>query len=230
MTLNPSMGNALQGAAPLVCLLLEIELPSHTIRISDGGPVIFGGQLFDSQDSVYGVLDQVETVTDALGTEAPKVRFGFLPASLPAMAEITNPTNQGSPVKLWFGAIDQATGWLIGEPELLFLGELDTAEFEATESATVITFDVASAWERLFDSNEGLRLNNAFLQSVWPGALGFEYITHIQRRLPWNQDARRPTVVRDVNGGGGGSGSFTGGGGGYGGGGRWDGNDMVVLY
>jgi hypothetical protein len=214
MALNATLDAALQGPAPLVCCLLKIELPAATLRIVDGaGHVTFGGETYSGDDPVYGVLGSIETVDEAIGTEAPRTRFVFLPSSLTALAEITAPTVQGSPVRLWFAAIDPATGLILGEPELLFLGEIDTAEVDYSSEGTAITFDVASAWERLFEANEGARLNNAFHQSVWPGEKGFEFVTQIQRQEPWGYDAPRPAVVSDVvRSGGGSGGGFVGGG------------------
>lgn len=228
MALDASLDAALKGAAPLVCLLLKIELPDHTIRLVDGaGEVVHEGQTYTGEDQVYGVLDAVEEMTEQVGTEAPTVRFTFLPASLPALADITNPANQGSPIFAWFAAVDPATGLIIGEPELLFNGELDTAEVEASENATVISFDAVSSWERLFEANEGHRLNDKFWQSIYPGARGMQYVTEIQRDLPWGYDAPRPRVASDTNGGGGGGGaggggSPIGGGPGQGGGVIWN--------
>lgn len=213
MALDTSLEAALQGAAPLVCVLLKIELPEHTITLVDGvGEVEYDSETYTGEDAVYGVLDSVESITEQVGTEAPTVRFTFLPASLDALADITNPANQGSPIYIWFGAVDEATGLLIGEPELLFNGELDTAEVEAGPESTVIAFDAVSAWERLFEANEGHRLNHQFWQSVYPGALGLQYVTEIQRDLPWGYDAPRPRVVSNVVGGGTGGGSPIGGG------------------
>lgn len=236
MALDTSLDAALNGAAPLVCLLLKIELPGHTIRVLDGaGQITFDSEVYTGADDEYGTLDAIETVSEQVGTEAPMLQLTFLSASVDALADITNPANQGSPVNVWFGAVDDATGLLIGEPELLFIGELDTADVEVGGAATVISFSVASAWERLFDMGEGQRLNNAFIQSIYPGALGAEFVIAIQRDLPWGYDAPRPAVVSDVIGGqpgrggspvGGGSGNAGGGGGGgrlgYGGvGGLW---------
>ncbi|WP_309091709.1 hypothetical protein [Phenylobacterium sp.] len=217
MSLDASLDAALRGAAPLVCVLLKIELPGHTILLVDGvGEVTYDGETYTGEDEVYGVLDSVEGITEQVGTEAPTVRFTFLPATLSALADITDPANQGSRVYVRFGAIDPATGLLIGEPELLFLGELDTAEVEAGEASTVIAFDVVSAWERLFEANEGRRLNDKYWQSLYSGARGMQYVTEIQRDLPWGYDAPRPRVVSDTVGGvqpGRGGGSPIGGGG-----------------
>lgn len=223
MALDASLDAALKGAAPLVCLLLKVELPGHTIRVLDGaGEVEYDGQTYTGEDDVYGVLDSIETLSEQVGTEAPAVRFTFLPATLTALADLTNPVNQGSPVSLWCGAVDPATGLLIGAPELLFLGEFDTADVDASGETTVINFNVASAWERLFEASEGQRLNNAFIQSVYPGALGAQFVISVQRDLPWGYDAPRPKVVSDVIGGQPGrGGSPVGGGSGGSGGPRW---------
>ncbi len=218
MALEASMNAALKGAAPLVCCLLEIVLPEAAIRIVDGaGAVAFDGHVYTGEDPVYGTLKAVEAFSEQVGIEAPRVRFGFLPKSLAALAEISAPIVQGSPVSLWFAAVDPETGLIIGVPELLFTGEVDTADPDFSQGETLLTIDVASAWERLFDGNEGARLNNAFHQSIWPGEKGFEFVTQLQRQEPWGYDAPRPNVVSDVNGGRPGGGIGGGGGGGSGG-------------
>lgn len=226
MPLNAFLDAALKGAAPLVCLLLKVELPGHTITVLDSaGQVAFGGETYTGADTVYGTLNGIETVTEQTGTEAPMIRLTFLPASLTALAALTNPANQGSPVQVWLGAIDEATGLMIGEPEALFIGEVDTADVEIGAQTTVISINAASAWERLFDVGEGQRLNNAFIQSIYPGALGAQFVIAIQRDLPWGYDGPRPAVISDVIGGAPGRGGSPIGGGG----GRLDGPGMVNL-
>lgn len=221
MALDASLDAALKGAAPLVCLLVKIELDGHTIHALDGaGQVVYDGATYTGEDAVYGAFDSVETVSEQVGTEAPAVRFTFLPATLTALADLTAPVNQGSPVSVWFGAVDSA-GLVIGTPELLFYGELDTAEVDVGGETTVINFNVASAWERLFDPSEGQRLNNAFIQSIYTGALGASFVISVQRDLPWGYDAPRPKVVSDVIGGQPGRGGSPIGGGGGGGGAGW---------
>lgn len=202
MALDIATNAALQQPVSMICCLLQIALPVRTIRILDGAvPITHEGHLYEGEDAVFGTLDAVEDVTEQVGTEAPTIRFTFLPTSVAAMAEITSPLMQGSEVSLWFGVIDPDSGLLIGAPELLFLGELDTAEIDVDTNRTVISFDVASAWERLFEASEGQRLNNSFQQSIYPGDLGMEFVTQIQREEPWGYDAVRPAVVSDVTGG-----------------------------
>jgi hypothetical protein len=223
MALDPAMNVALKGAAPLVCLLIQLELQGYTIRSIDGtGQVVFNGETFAGDDPFYGVLEGVEPITEEIGTEAPRVRITYLPRSLAALADLTLPSNQGSPVSIWFGVVNPVTGLLIGTPELLFVGELDTADVDASETSTAITFDIASAWERLFEQSEGQRLNNSFHQSIYPGERGFEFVSLVQREEPWGYDGPRPNIVADVIGGvpGGAGGAPSTGGGVGGGGGR----------
>lgn len=202
MALDVSLAAALQGPAATVFCALEIVLPDHTLRVLDGtGVVAFGDRTFGGSDATFGILHAIESVAEQVGTEAPRVRFTFMPSTMDATVALSAPSAQGSEVSLWFGAVDPATGLVIGEPELLFIGELDAVEGAFDQNSRVLTLDVASAWDRLFDVNEGNRLNNAFHQSIWPGELGFQYVTQIQRDEPWGFDAPRPRVVADVLGG-----------------------------
>ncbi len=202
MALDSTLDTALRGAAPLVVHLVKIALPAGTIRVLDGaGTLTHNAETYTGEDAVFGVLDGLEAIGEQVGTEAPAMRLTFLPATLSALSQLTDPANQGSAVSVWFGAVDPATGLLLGTPETLFVGELDTADVEVSTSRTVISFNVASAWERLFAVNEGQRLNNAFIQSLYSGALGASFVIAVQRDLPWGYDAPRPGVVADLNGG-----------------------------
>lgn len=186
MALDPTMNTALQAAAPLAFCALEMALPDHDIRALDGsGVVSFNGLLFTGSDDTYGTLNGIETITESVATEAPKVRFSFLPKSMIALASLVNPVVQGSEVTFWFGVVNPATGLVMGVPEVLFVGELDEAEVSTTQSSQTITFDVASAWERLFDANEGARMNDAYQQSLYAGDLAFQYITGVQENIYW---------------------------------------------
>ncbi len=76
MALDASLNTALQGAAPLVCLLLKIELPAGDVRLIDGaGEVVFNGETYLGKHSLYGTLDMIESMNEEVGTEAPMVRM-----------------------------------------------------------------------------------------------------------------------------------------------------------
>ncbi len=203
MALDASLEAALQGAAPTIVVLLKIELPDHTIRLVDGaGVVAYESQTFTGEDETYGTLSGIESIEEGVGDEAPKVRISFLPPTVTAIANLTAPGVQGSPVNIWMGAVDPSTGLIVGDPELLFSGELDEAELATDQGSQILLMDVASIWERLFDSNEGARQNQDFHQSIYGTSNegGFNDVTGVQKKLYWGFQG--PTGAQNYGGGG----------------------------
>lgn len=198
-TLSPGLDAALAGSAALIFIAAEIAHPAGTLRLLDGaGSVAIDGETFTGADATYGVLNSIETFTDGIEAEAPRLVLSILPPTNTAAASLADPLAQGSSVTLWFGALDPATGLVIDEPELWFLGELDTPTLRIGEGSRVVEFEVASIWERFFRTDEGARLNAAFHESVWPGELGLQFATEVQRQLPWGSDLPRPVAITDA--------------------------------
>lgn len=243
MALDPVMKGAMQQPYFISAYLMEIELPTYSIRILDGsGEIRWGQRTFYGSDPIFGTLAAIDPIQEQIGTEAPLMRMKFLPQSTFSTANITAPINQGSPISIWWAVVDRSTGSVIGEPYLCFSGELDTAEIDIDQTETNVTMDVASVWERLFQNQEGKRLNNANHQRVWAeratSERGFEFVVAIQRNEPWGYDGPRAALVADTIGGqpasgggnqpglgNGGGGSVGNGGGGFSGGGSYD---MVI--
>lgn len=191
---------ALQGDGVLLFHALEIVLPGPVnIRLLDGsGFVTIGGNLYAGDDATYGALDGIDPFTDGVGGESPHLVFRVDPPSNAAAAALASASNQGSAVSLYFGEMDRATGLLIGAIDTLFIGEIDVGILTAGKNSRQVEVDVASQWDRFFDLDEGIVLNNAWYQSLYPGKLGLEYITDIQLQIPWGTDGVRPNVVTDV--------------------------------
>ena len=237
MSLNADMKNEMQRPYFITAFLFEIILPLKTIRILDGsGEVYWNNFIWRGRDEVFGQMSTVDPLQEQVATEAPVMRMRMLPQDNFSLSYITDPNQQGSPINIWWAVIDRSTGLVVGEPYLVFGGELDAAEADIDTNETSVTMDIASVWERLFMTGEGRRLNNANHQRVWAeragSELGFQYITSIQRQEPWGYGGVRPALVADVIGGApasygggsgggagiGGGGSGVGGGGGFGGG------------
>lgn len=193
---------ALGQSSVLIFVALEVELPGHTIRLLDGsGAVTFDGKTFSGRDATYGTLGGVEPLTDGTDGETPVLTITLLPPTNTAAATLCGPALQGAAVSLWFGAADPATGAAIDAPELVFVGALDVPVLKVDSSGRALEIEVASVLERFFRDDEGARLTDAFHQKCRPGEKGFEYVTEVQRQLPWGSDQPRPGVVRDVSGG-----------------------------
>ncbi|MDB5458157.1 MAG: hypothetical protein JWP92_3742 [Caulobacter sp.] len=197
--LSPALATAFSGRSVLMFCAVEIDLPAGALRLLDApGQVTFGGRTFLGRDPVYGTLGGVEPVTDGVETDAPEITITVLPPTMTAAASLASPTAQFSAVTIWVGALDKVTGEVIPDPYVLFVGEVDVPTLSGDGGSRSLQYSVTSVFELLFEVDEGARLNNAFHQSVWPGERGLEYVTEVQRSLPWGAETARPAAVRDV--------------------------------
>jgi hypothetical protein len=185
--------------ALLVFVAVEIALGSGFLRLVDGsGEVSFAARTFVGLDPVFGVLANLEAVTDGMGAEAPALNVGINPPTANAAAILAGEDMQGRSVLVWLGTLNPQTGVVTPDPVLVFVGEVDQGVLNVGTGSRGLALNCVSIWERLFDDAQGVRLSNAYHQSAWPGELGFEYVTAVQRQLPWGSDAPRPNVVSDA--------------------------------
>jgi hypothetical protein len=165
--------------------LCEIVLPSRTVRLCDGAMLSWGGNSFTTEDSEFGTIESVDAVTEAVSDEAPSGKMTMLPPESVAAADLVQPDVQGSSMKFWLAEVDQATGTVVGTPELLFSGFLDTMTLRIGRSRRVLEIEFISEAERLFWTKEGNVLSTRFHQLAWPGELGFEHATGVPALVPW---------------------------------------------
>lgn len=185
---------ALQAPAPTVCWLVEIALPSGTVRLTDAGEVVFGGQVFHGEHPTLGVLGSISGLKDGAASTTTRVDVVVLPRSDQAAADLTDPAAQGARVRIWFGAVNPATGALIGTPELKFDGELDKAAF--TVGATwSVTVQCGTQAERQLEPNEDWRLNHPFHSAIWTGETGLTYVTNVAKKIYWRLDSPNGSIT-----------------------------------
>lgn len=189
--------------APLLFVGVEVQLPdAGWLRLLAGaGEVVMAGKTFVGEDATFGTMAELDAVQDGFGDDAPALRIGIAPPTTSAAAILAGQNMQGRTVLVWFGVIDRATGQAgtgTDAPVLIFAGEVDQGVLKVDRGSRAITLECVSIWERLFEDAEGVRLTNAYHQSAWPGELGFEFVTDVQRQLPWGSDTPRPDVVRDA--------------------------------
>lgn len=218
---TPAMDFALEQSFVPDFLAVEVQLPFYTLRLIDGAsqldmpvPDLLTGvetvQTFRGEDPTYGTMGAMDATTEGLGTNAPTMRMVVRCPTLAAAAQLNLPTNQDANVRMWYGVVNYETGAVLGV-ELLFWGWLNQPRFATAANQRDVEFDVASAMELLFDNNEGQRLNHQTLTKAFPGARGLEYVSDIERTLPWGSDAARSPLISAAGGGytGGGGGGYT---------------------
>ena len=201
--LTPQMRAALEATDPLCVALLEINLPDYDLRLIDGASEVpWGDKLFVGRDPVYGVWSASDAFGDGIGDQVPAMGFTLLPAAIEDAGRLTAPNVQTSRTRVWFGVIDKTTGGLIPNPYQLFEGEMDQPTLTVGKGVLELEYTVASAFERLFLSDEGNRLSDSFHQLRWPGERGLEYMTGLVRQIIWGP-GDRPSGITSLNGGGG---------------------------
>jgi len=184
--MDPALANALAETNPTIFGAIEIVLPAHTLRLLTGsGVVSFDGKTFTGQDATFGVLDSIGNLTDGTGDEAPALQITLAPASDAAAADLSSASMQGAQVSIWLGAVDPSTGLVIGEPLLIFLGQLDTATLKVSANSRLLDLEITSAFEWFFFNDDGARLSDSFHKWLWPGETGLSQVTGVQHQIYW---------------------------------------------
>lgn len=181
--------------------LLEIALPTHTIRLCEGGFVRWGANLFESADPVFGTVGSVGDLSEGVGEEVPVFELTFLPPGSTPPAQLSQPGYQGSVAQFWIGEIDVDAGTLIGTPALQFVGEVDQTEIEFARDSRSVSMTMVSEAARLLERNIGNSLSPSWHKSIWPGETGHDQATGLGRQVAWGVESPRGGF-----GGGGGSG------------------------
>jgi hypothetical protein len=199
---TPEMEAELRKPFATIFGALKVDLPDGTVTLLDGaGTVTFGGDTYTGRDALFGVLDTVDSIQDGGGDSAPALSITLLPDSDADAADICSPTMQGSPVSLYLGAVDPATGAVIADPLLIFSGELDQPVLTIDNGIRQLTFECASAFERLFSGDEGARLADSFHKSIWPGETGLANATGVLKTVFWGLDKPKGAITYGVPGG-----------------------------
>lgn len=171
--------------------LLKIELPDATVRLSDGGFVEFNGETYRSTDPVFGGIASLEALTEGVGEEIPALELALNPAGTSAASDLSRPGFQRSSVRLWVGEYDVDAGTLVGDPDLLFYGQIDQTVLRIGRSARDLAMTIVSTLERLFMRNEGNSLSPVFHKSVWAGETGHDNATGLTIPVAWGVESSR---------------------------------------
>jgi len=186
---------ALEDQVITLAGLCEIALPDRVVRLCDGAFVNWPSRgLFTSKDEQLGVIDSVSPVAEAVGDEAPQGSLTMLIPEGAAAADLFMPDAQGGAMYFWLAEVSAATGEVVGTPDMLFAGRIDTLKLTVGKRRTLeITF--MSEAERLFWTREGNVLSPRWHKSIWPGETGLDAATGTQTTVPWGTSAPRGQKV-----------------------------------
>lgn len=183
--LSPALDTALAGDVVSVFGALTIGVGVDTIRLLDGSDeLVIAGNTY-SGESTYGKWNALDKFQDGTGDSAPSIVISMTPADDSSILALSGPEMQGKVAQVHFGAVDQTTGLIIGDPYLLFDGEVDITRYIFGERTSEIEFECVGGMDRLFFNDEGIRLVPSFHVQVWPGETGMNHVTGIRTTIYW---------------------------------------------
>lgn len=188
--------------------LCKIDLPTRTVRLTDGGLVQWGSETFDARDAVFGTLGAIEALGEGIGDEVPALSITFLPAIAAVASALMQPGFQTARVRFWISEVQPATALVIGTPDLQFDGQLDQTVLRVGRDRRELDMTVVSMAERLFNRASGNNLSPTFHKSVWAGETGHDQASGLTVSVAWGAEAP-VTSGRATTGGGFGAGGFT---------------------
>jgi hypothetical protein len=170
--------------------LCKIELPTGDVRLCDGGFIEFDSEVYRSSDALLGTIASIQAMGEGTGPEVPAMEMTLMPPEDTSPSELAQPGWQTSRARFWVGEYDPEAGTLIGDPDLVFDGQLDQASL-SVGMVRELALTVVSLAERLFERNAGNALTSAWHKSIWPGELGHDNATGLAVQVAWG--AASPT-------------------------------------
>lgn len=204
------------GVEATLCFLMRLQLPDHTVLLSEGGTVVYESETYTPDDNRFGIITDFSDFTSGSADEAPAFELTMAPPAVVAATTLSDPENQGSPIKFTVVSINRATGAVLSA-HTIFTGILDYTLLELGEGSRSIKVGFTTEIDRFFRTDKGNRLSPAFHKTVHPGETGLDLMSGTEISIPWGDNGPRPRINGYSSGGGPG---FTGGfGGGFGTGG-----------
>jgi hypothetical protein len=175
--MDGALVTGLSGQVIRPFIAASLVLNTRTVYLVDGGgQVTFGGNTYTGSDDELGSVAAMAEVSDEIAVEEMGWQMVLAGTTFDGVQELIDATYTGR-VTVYLGALNDATGLPIGEPDMRFSGFLEPVQEAHSMGQYAVTLDFSSAWSKLLRANEGQRLNGPFHELAWPGELGLEY-TH----------------------------------------------------
>lgn len=184
----------------LLAGLMKMELPGRTVLLCDGGFVPWDGEIYLSADDVFGTIGGFEVPEEGVGEVIPSGSLSMLPPGTAAAVALSQPAYQGSRVRLWVAELDEATGQVIGVPDLQADWQLDRTVLRSKRGGRSVDIDCVSQGQRLLAKVEGNVLSSAHHSSIFGGERGFDNATGLATSFAWGvASPPRGTVASNTN-------------------------------
>lgn len=169
----------------MLAALLKVELPGHSACLIDGGTLSWGGDSYAPSDSVLGVPEGYEALTEGVGDEAPAGAITFILPDSTASASVNSASIVDSRVRLWLAEVDRETGQVVGTPDSMADWLVDYPSIAIQNGVRRLTLNCVSHAQRLFELNLGNVLSPKFHERIYPGEWGLRNAVGVSTAVPW---------------------------------------------
>lgn len=206
--MDPDSITALKGQRKASFGAIQVDLPDDTVmRLCSGGFVTFDVDgdpvTFDSEDSDFGTFGGYSSIRDGTESQIVSASVTLYPRT-GGLAILVAAGVQRSRVRIWEGVVSADTGEIEGEPDLVFIGEVDYPRAPRGRNTGSIILECSSQeyFQQVPDDQQ--RLNDAWLRSVWGNdVLGLRYVRQVAvRKVYWHMESPRGAIRYGWGGGG----------------------------
>lgn len=169
----------------LLAGLMKAELPGHTILLCDGGFVTWNGETYLGVDETFGTVDKFVPPEEGVGDVIPAGTLTMLPNGSASAIALSQPAFQGSRIRFWIAEIVEATGMIVGNPDLQADWQLDRTTLKSKRGDRSLDIDMVSTAQRLLAKVEGICLSSSSHSSIFPGERGFDNATGLGVNFAW---------------------------------------------
>lgn len=169
--------------------VVKIEFPARTVRICDGGFLVFDSEVYNSDDSVFGTLAAGDAITEGEGDSSPAISLIFYPKDNAAASDLASPNMQGSPIEVHQVLIDGNTGSVV-DSEALFFGFVDVPRVTIGRTSREVELTIVSDSERLFMIYEGNRMSEENHKRRFPNERGHDNMTGVESEVAWGTETK----------------------------------------
>jgi len=180
--------------------LFKIELPDHTAYLTDGGFFPWGGNTYDSYDSVLGSIASLELMTEGKTGEIPAIDLAFNVPSSTAITVFSEGSLQKSTVSIWLAQYDPQTHEILGTPDLQFLGQIDQPSITIGAKEFSVSLSIVSKFEWIFEGDTGNSLSASFHKDMFAGETGHDNATGLSIGVAWGTETPRSGTTNGPTG------------------------------
>lgn len=180
-SMTPEMEAALIARDVRPAMFFEGQFASGYLRLWTGSSdILWNGETWTGAGGLIGFSG----VDEGSGVVARGVTVSLSGVPVAMVSAAIGDAQQGLPGRAWI-ALLAADGQIISDPLQVFAGRLDVPTITDGADTCTVTISYES---RLIDLNRAreLRYTHEVQQQLYPGDMGFEYVTSIQdKNLQW---------------------------------------------